>query len=197
MPLSIISLLEVNNLACVRNARVLFSSLSFVLMPGEILQIIGNNGSGKTSLLKLVSSLLPVEHGTIACHTENLLYVGHKLGIKLGLTVKENLQEVAVLYDVFNPLALTQALERFELLPLVDLLCAHLSAGQRQRVALARLLLLKRKLWILDEPYAHLDQNSCETVTQCMDQHCAAGGGVILTTHKELDFDSKQTLFLS
>ena len=193
----ITSLLEVSDLAYAPQAKLLFSGLSFVLMPGEILQVVGNNGSGKTSLLKLLSGLLPVEHGKVVRHTEGLLYIGHKLGIKLGLTVLENLQEIAVLHQAVNPRALTQALEQFELQAILHLPCAYLSAGQRQRVALTRLLLLHIKLWILDEPFAHLDKHSCDIVTQCIHQHCAAGGGLVLTAHQQLSFPAiQQTVFL-
>lgn len=193
-----IPLLEVSNLTSERQGSVLFSNLNFALMPGALLQVVGNNGSGKTSLLKILSGLLAIEQGKIQRREKSVLYLGHKLGIKLGLTVMENLQELATLHQIFNPKSLHQALDRFELNSLAHRPCTYLSAGQKQRVALARLAFLTLKLWILDEPFAHLDQENCAKLMQCINEHCAAGGGVILTTHQKLHFAvTPQTLLLS
>src|SRR5262249_27271462 len=142
-------LLEVHDLDCLRNNSRLFSGLNFSLMPGEILQVTGHNGSGKTSLLKLLSGLLNFEYGQGVWDSDDLLYIGHKLGIKSALTVMENLSEIAVLYHVRG--LESQLLKRLGLLDLIDRPCLYLSAGQRQRLALARLFFIKRKLWILDE----------------------------------------------
>lgn len=218
-------LLEAQGLGCLRNNSRLFSDLNFSLMPGEILQVTGHNGSGKTSLLRLLSGLLSLEHGKVLRDSDELLYIGHKLGIKLALTVRENLNEMAVLHQANFPVfprlvrGIRQTLdpadkpqedgevlrgeersafERLGLLTLADRPCLYLSAGQKQRLALARLFFIKRKLWILDEPFVHLDQSHSDILMQAMNQHCSEGGAIVVATHRSFNFTAKQqTLCLS
>ena len=192
-------LLETRDLGYTRCGNTLFSGINLILPSGGLVHVLGNNGSGKTSLLKLLSGLLPIEQGSIIKHSPDLIYIGHKLGIKLGLTARENLKELTVLYNIFDIEHLKKIMQDFELNQFSNIPCAYLSAGQRQRVALARLLLLKKaKIWILDEPFNHLDKNSCEILIQCIQQHCLLGGGVVLASHQEHNIiTQQQTVVLS
>ena len=177
------SLLEAKNITYICNGISLFSKLNFTLMPGEVLQVLGNNGSGKTSLLKLLSGLWALDSGQVIRHQNSLLYLGHKLGIKLALTVMENLHEMMALQAVSTDVPLAKMLEHLHLQDLLKRPCLYLSAGQRQRVALARLFLVESSLWILDEPFAHLDAQTSAILRAQIEKHCAAGGGVVIATH--------------
>ena len=158
---------EVVNLTCIRDNRCLFSGLSFFLSPGQLIQVDGPNGSGKTSLLRLACGLSTPESGEIKWNGEeiqeirsrymaNIAYLGHVHGVKSELTALENLQIDWVLKQ--NPLQLApmNALERVGLAGFEDIPCRILSAGQKRRVALSRLLISATILWILDEP-PHFD----------------------------------------
>ncbi|MBW9430899.1 cytochrome c biogenesis heme-transporting ATPase CcmA [Atlantibacter hermannii] len=187
-------MLDVLNLACVRDERVLFRGLSFTLNPGEIFQIAGVNGAGKTSLLRILSGLATPETGEVKWQGEaiqrardsfhsRLLWLGHQPGIKAVLTSDENLR-------FFHADAAMKsrwdALAAIGLLGYEDVPVGQLSAGQQRRVALARLWLSTAKLWILDEPFTALDPAGIETLTCRLEAHAALGGSVLLTTHQPL-----------
>lgn len=191
-------MLIANNLECIRNEQVLFSGLSFSLAAGEIVHIVGSNGSGKSSLLQILAGLLNPQKGEVLWqgrpiqqirqdYCQQLLYLGHKIGLKAQLTLKENLQLAACMghkkYDTIK-----QVLERFSLDKYLDTLCYQLSAGQKQRVALARLLILDTKLWLLDEPFNALDQDSMGLLETILAEHVNGGGMVIFTSHQKFGF---------
>lgn len=187
-------MLEINNIACLRDERELFANLSFSVQPGEIIQISGQNGAGKTSLLHLLTGLSIPHEGQIswqgkplrrmrdAWHSQ-LLWLGHQVGVKGALTADENLR-------FYHPEAAIdtrwQALEQVELVGFEDVPVAQLSAGQQRRVALARLWLSRAAFWILDEPFTALDAAGVQTLTTRLEQHVTQGGAVILTTHQPL-----------
>lgn len=187
-------MLNVIDIACERNDRLLFSGISFLLRPGEILQIAGDNGAGKTSLLRLLAGLAQPDDGQIlwqnapvsrqreAWHAQ-LLWLGHRVGIKGIMTADENLR-------FYHPDRARserwQALEQVDLVGYEETPVAQLSAGQQRRVALARLWLSSAALWILDEPFTALDKTGVETLTRHIEQHVLHGGTVILTTHQPL-----------
>jgi heme exporter protein A len=192
-------LLDVHNLSCVREDRTLFEHLSFSVSPGDLLQIEGPNGVGKTSLLRLITGLSQPFAGEVCwqgenirhCRDEyhaNLLYLGHQPGVKGGLTPLENLsfyqklhQGSAAKVDPWQILAQV-GLAGFE-----DYPSAQLSAGQQRRVALARLWLCdKPALWVLDEPFTAIDKQGVKVLEQLMLRHGERGGMVILTTHQEM-----------
>lgn len=187
-------MLDIKNISGTRGERELFTGLSFTVAPGEALQISGQNGAGKTSLLQLLTGLSTPAAGQVCWQGtplrqqrevwhRQLLWLGHQAGIKGALTADENLH----FYHPGASLeARWQALAQVSLVGCEDLPAAQLSAGQQRRVALARLWLTDARYWILDEPFTSLDATGIETLTLRMEQHVAGGGALILTTHQPL-----------
>lgn len=198
-------MLEASNLECVRGERRLFTEISFSLQPGQMLQVFGPNGSGKTSLLRLVCGLMPPTDGEIRWRGENirslkeeyfsaLTYLGHLNGIKDELSALENLRISSALAGVVVTEAEAgAALQRMGLGGRESLPAKVLSQGQRRRAALARLLVCRTTLWILDEPLTALDRAAVALVQSVLKEHLAKGGMVVLTTHQELDVDAAST----
>ncbi|SEO94983.1 cytochrome c biogenesis heme-transporting ATPase CcmA [Pseudomonas sp. Snoq117.2] len=182
-------LLDAVALRCERGGRLLFDDLSLSLAAGESLQIGGVNGSGKTSLLRILAGLLPADAGEVRRPAAaELLWLGHAPGIAEGLTVLENLYSLANLWRPTTPAACLAALAALGLADWTDEPCRQLSAGQRRRVALARLHLpAPPRLWLLDEPFTALDAASCTQLEERLRAHCAAGGALVLTSHRELE----------
>lgn len=191
-------MLEARNLACIRDDRELFSRLCFRVEPGDILQIEGGNGAGKTSLLRILAGLARPERGEVCWGQKNislvreiyhrdLLYIGHQAGIKLALTPFENLAFYqAASGGQRDEKAVWRALEQAGLLGYEELPSAGLSAGQQRRVALARLWLSPARLWILDEPFTAIDKQGAALLMSLFVGHSAARGMVLLTTHQAL-----------
>lgn len=184
--------LSVNNLACERGERRIFEGVSFALEPGEALVITGRNGAGKSSLLDLLAGRLHPAAGAIILDgagerslAECLHYVGQRDALKGALTAQENL---AFARDYLgDPRLLPRdALEAVGLAHAAGLPVAYLSAGQRRRVALARLLVAHRPLWLLDEPTAALDAASQDTLRLLLESHRDGGGMIAATTHSPL-----------
>ncbi len=197
--LSILStpLLEVNNLFCERDERVLFEDLKFSLSPGEIVQVEGPNGSGKTTLLRILSGLSQAYEGDIRFKDArvssvrdefraDLLYFGHLPGVKAILTPEENLRWYCALHPHTRLEGIADALANVGLFGFEDVPCHSLSAGQNRRVSLARLYLSDAPLWILDEPFTAIDKRGVARLEALIAQHADQGGSVILTTHHEL-----------
>ncbi|WP_336490764.1 heme ABC exporter ATP-binding protein CcmA [Methylobacterium nigriterrae] len=192
--------LTVSDLAVRRSGRRIFAGLSFALGPGEALMVTGRNGAGKSTLLAVLAGRLKPDAGEVrvadvgeASLPECLHVVGHRDGLKGALTAAENLRFARDLLG--DPaLAPREALREMGLAHALDLPVAYLSAGQRRRVALARLLVCHRPLWLLDEPTAALDAASQAVLAGLMARHRAAGGLVIAATHQALGLDGAREL---
>lgn len=195
---SVPALLSARKLACVRDERLLFSGLNFDLHAGELLQLEGPNGAGKTSLMRLLAGLLPFSEGELVwqgqpitvCREafyQSMLFIGHLAGIKAELTPLENLHWFAALEGIDDEALLEQALRQVGLAGYEDHPCHQLSAGQKRRVALARLTFTQRLVWLLDEPFTALDKAAVAAVEQLLIAHSQAGGAVILTSHHALE----------
>lgn len=192
-------LLQATDLSCIRQDRVLFEQLSLQLAAGDLLQIAGKNGAGKSSLLRLLANLATPTDGQVhylqhalpkaaADYAANLCYIGHHSGIHEHLTAIENISfwrasmELAAADDY-------QLLAQLGLAGLEDIPCRMLSAGQQRRVSLARLWFTPSQIWILDEPFTALDQAAIGLLQQHFLTHLQRGGGIILTTHQPLTLD--------
>lgn len=183
--------LVADDIAAMRAGRTVFSGLSLSLLDGQGLLLTGPNGSGKTTLLRVIAGFLPASGGTVRlegagdqddvstqCH-----FVGHLPQTKAGLTVRENLDFDARFLGGVNPEPVDGAMARLGLADLSDIRAGHLSAGQRRRVSLARLLVASRPIWLLDEPSVSLDQASASVLASLIGEHRARGGIVIAATH--------------
>lgn len=190
--------LETVDLACERDWRLLFEHLQVSVRPKDMLQVSGPNGSGKTSLLRLMSGLMRPTAGDVLINgisiqqkrnelASNLLWLGHAAGIKGLLTAEENLTWLSALHHGASREQIWQALAAVGLAGFEDVPCHTLSAGQQRRVALARLYLANvPALWILDEPFTALDKQAVIQLELHLAQHCNNGGMVVLTTHHPL-----------
>lgn len=189
-------LISANNLTCIREERLLFDELSIEIHAGDIVQVEGPNGSGKTSLLRILSGLSQPYDGQVLykaqtvsqCREEfqqNLLYFGHLSGVKGEMTAEENLAFNLALHgnDASNT---SEYLAKVNLLGFEDSLASHLSAGQHRRIALARLYQSDAPIWILDEPFTAIDKQGVASLEQLFINHASRGGCVILTTHQDL-----------
>ncbi len=200
-----------HDLACRRGERLVFAGVSFGLPAGGALVVTGPNGSGKTSLLRLAAGLIPRAAGRLdwgsapieadpIAHRARLHYVGHQDAVKPGLTARESLAFWAALRGAAprrSTASLDRALAAFALAPIADWPCRWLSAGQRRRLALARLLAAPAPLWLLDEPTGALDDDGQARLEQAIAAHRAAGGRVILSTHRPIALAAPLSLALA
>jgi heme exporter protein A len=193
------------DLACRRGERLVFRGLSFALAAGEAMLLTGPNGSGKSSLLRLLSGLLPPHAGSLAwdgesiardpaAHRQRLHFIGHLDAVKPVLTVRETVNFWAGMRDADSADA---AMARFGLAGLAASPCRLLSAGQKKRLSLARLLASPAPLWLLDEPTTGLDEASVRALETIIAEHRAMGGIVIAATHIPLALTAAQELSLA
>ena len=188
-------LLKGTDLSCIRDDRVLFEGLTFELVSGQVLLLEGKNGSGKTSLLRILCGFREPDAGQVfwcgdaindGQYYVDMAYVGHLDGVKKELTVLENLK-VSLALGRPGQYSIEQALTKVHLSGYDDVLVHALSAGQKRRLSLARLLITKNIVWILDEPFTSLDKQGIALIETLMSEHCASGGMIVLTSHHDIE----------
>mgnify|MGYP001826285183 CR=1 FL=1 len=182
------SLLEVKGVSIERGGIPLAAGISFVLSPGDIIVLKGANGSGKTTLLRTIAGLQNPLAGTITSQPDAVAYGAHADGLKSTMTVSENLSFWAAIYGLSG---IAGALEVFDLQALVNRPAGSLSAGQKRRLGLARLLVTGRPLWALDEPTVSLDTRTVSIFADAVRQHQKNGGAAIIATHIDLGLDAR------
>lgn len=194
--------LQAHQLSCIQGDRILFEELDFSVKAGELLLIEGQNGCGKTTLLKTLATIRQIDAGKILWNNQSitklsddyrdqLTWLGHLNGIKLDLTAAENLKISCTLNGLsVSDLAVMEALEEMGLYGYEDLPVRVLSQGQKRRTALAYLLLSQTLIWILDEPFVALDVKAVKLLQKVITKHVEQGGIVILTTHQEVGLDT-------
>ncbi|QGX41393.1 heme ABC exporter ATP-binding protein CcmA [Permianibacter aggregans] len=180
-------LLSAEALSVQRGDRLLIEGLGFTLSAGEGMHLTGTNGAGKTSLLRVLAGLGHALEGLVNVRAgARLIYLGHALGLKPELTVTENLRFLLQVTDLKEKTTVDEALSEVGLARYFDIPVANLSAGQKKRVGLARLLLEPADLWLLDEPFSALDARSCQWLCDRIDLFLAEGGAVLLTSHQQV-----------
>jgi len=197
--------LVADNLACRRGGRLVFTGVSFTAAAGEALLVTGRNGAGKSTLLRLLAGLLPPAAGRLGCEGgdpersvgEQAHYVGHLDALKPGLSVRDNLAFWAAwggADDAQMDARVDPALAALTLHSLADLPAAYLSAGQRRRLALARLVAVRRPIWLLDEPTAALDVTAQAELARLMRDHLTGGGLIVAATHGPIGLEATREL---
>ncbi|MGB5560643.1 MAG: heme ABC exporter ATP-binding protein CcmA [Paracoccaceae bacterium] len=182
-------LLEIDDLTVQRGGLAVLAGVSFALAAGQALILRGPNGSGKTTLLRTVAGLQPALAGTIRVAPDAIAYAAHADGLKAVLTVAENLGFWAGIYGTG---AIDAALAAFELGALRDRPAQALSAGQKRRLGLARLLVTGRPVWALDEPTVSLDREAVAMFAVAVRRHLAAGGAALIATHIDLGLEATE-----
>ncbi|MEK6745626.1 MAG: cytochrome c biogenesis heme-transporting ATPase CcmA [Pseudomonadota bacterium] len=192
------------NLRCIRGDRIIFEHLGFCLQEGSLLLLKGANGVGKTTLLKILSGLLPADGGDILWDNvplkdnnyfkNDLMMIGHKSGVKGDATVYENLEFWAKLYD--TEVLIQAALSFYNLQRFADVPAAQLSAGWQRRIALARLIVSPCKLWLLDEPTNFLDEDAVTLTANLIESRVKQGGIVVVASHIMNSAIATHTLWL-
>ena len=189
------SMLKVNALAFDYIDKAVFRDVQFSLEAGKLLHLQGGNGVGKTTLLKLLAGLLQPSSGEIFWNNiainddlpswqQRICYIGHKLGLSSDLTIKENCY-----FDLHwqrRPVSFADLLKSFNLTELADVPCSKLSQGQKRRAALLRIAMTDARVWLLDEPFVALDKPSMNALADCLKQHLADNGLIVMTSHQSL-----------
>ena len=195
------------DIVCRRGGRGVLSGLSFGATPGRPLILRGPNGAGKSTLLRLLAGLLPLTSGEVTFGTaslgqdrsafqEQVAYAGHMDAVKPALTVRQNLGVWAALFGCSDARA-NRALEHFGLDRIADRPAVQCSAGQKRRLGLARLMVVERPIWLLDEPTVSLDADAAEKLAGLVRAHCAEGGLALIATHIDLGLDDAEVLTLN
>jgi heme exporter protein A len=199
--MAILSLVQVENLTCERAGRRVFRNLSFAVAAGQVMTLEGPNGAGKSSALRIIAGLLPQAAGDVRLQMSAgyavtdgderarlVGWMGHTDGVKAQLTVEENALFFAEIYGARINVA--GVLDHVGLKRLAGIPAQYLSAGQRRRLGLARLILSNRPLWLLDEPLSSLDAAGRRVAAELIGDHCDDGGIAIVATHETLGLDA-------
>lgn len=183
--------LTIHNLTVARGGRALLDGVSFDLSPGEALVLRGPNGIGKTTLLRCIAGLQPAEAGEVSGGQDRIAYAAHMDGVKTMLSVAENLRFWAATFGLTE---IAPALAAFDLAALQGRVAGTLSAGQRRRLGLARLMVTGRPIWVLDEPTVSLDTTSVGLFATAIRGHLAQGGSALMATHIDLGLSEAREL---
>ena len=175
------------NISLKRGYRTLFSDFDISIRGGEVIVLKGSNGSGKTSLLKILSGIISPE--LMENNETSKIYIGHKNALKSELTVRENLEWQSQILQCHRT-KVDEALEQLRLQKLSDIKVGLLSAGQQRQICFAQLLMKDASLWLLDEPTNHLDQLAVSRFVALVNHHCAKGGSAIIASHDSCNFDA-------
>ncbi|NYT52033.1 MAG: cytochrome c biogenesis heme-transporting ATPase CcmA [Candidatus Vesicomyosocius endoextente] len=198
-------MLKVDNLSCQKGYNLLFSNLSFKVNSGDILRITGTNGSGKTSLLKILAGLDAQEQGNVfldnhevksEAYQQEIFYLGHLSALSEELSTLENLEFLTELNKPTKQIQLIKALSSIGLKGYENEYCDKLSAGQKRRVILAGLFISNAKIWLLDEPFTALDADGVTIIESRITKHCKQGGLCLFTTHQNSDLINQKVLAL-
>jgi heme exporter protein A len=181
-------ILTVSNLTVARGGVAILAGINFVMVSGTALVVRGPNGSGKTSLLRTIAGLQPQMSGQITGAENRIAYAAHLDGLKAAMSVAENLEFWS---SVFGGPSIQPALNAFNLNSLASRRAGHLSAGQKRRLGLARLMVTERPLWVLDEPTVSLDAISVSIFISALESHLANGGMALISTHIDLGLDAE------
>ena len=193
--------LVAQDISCERGGRLIFEGLNFTLDPGELMELRGANGAGKSSLLRLVAGLNQSPSGSLKLEqahdetsvAENSHYIGHADANKSALTLRQNLSFWAAFLGNGD---VDKGLAAFDLASIADDPARLLSSGQKRRLSLSRLATVERTLWLLDEPTVGLDQNSTDKLNDLLKKHLANGGMAIIATHADLGIKAQKNLTL-
>jgi heme exporter protein A len=182
---------SVSNLTCLRGGIAILDGVSFELAASEALILRGPNGAGKTTLLRTLAGLTPAHTGKLSLPPDDVAYGGHADGLKAQLTVTENLRFWA---QVYGARSIDAAVDSFDLHSLMDRQTGYLSAGQKRRLSLSRLMLTGRPIWALDEPTVSLDVENVARFASAVSTHLSTGGSAIIATHIDLGLPSARVL---
>ncbi len=183
--------LSVHSLSCARGGLQVLTGVSFAVGPGEALILRGPNGAGKTTLLRTLAGLTPPLEGHVDAPADGIAYAGHADGLKAQLSVAENLRFWS---GVFGASGIDRAVDAFDLSDLLDRRAGNLSAGQKRRLSLARLLVTGRPVWCLDEPTVSLDVDNVARFARTVEAHLTGGGSAIIATHIDLGLPNARSL---
>ena len=183
------SLLESKNLSLMRNDRYIIRDLSIEISPKTVVNIFGNNGSGKTSFLKVLSGITEKTNGEISRNNVDVIYVGHKNGLKSNLTIHENLALDNLQDRVISSDEIDNVIRKYQMINYRDTLVKNLSHGQQKRVCLMRTIIINSNLWLLDEPYSALDSKGIDILNSTIKEAVTNDVAVLMTNHKKIEIE--------
>ncbi len=183
------SLLESKNLSLMRNDHYIIRDLSIEISSKTVVNIFGNNGSGKTSFLKVLSGITEKTNGEILRNNVDVIYVGHKNGLKSNLTIHENLALDNLQDRVISSDEIDNVIRKYQMIDYRDTLVKNLSHGQQKRVCLMRTIIIHSNLWLLDEPYSALDSKGIDILNNTIKEAVTNGVAVLMTNHKKIEIE--------